>query len=310
MAGRTLLQHAVPVTFGLKAAGWLHALDRLKEPLAALLGGLPVQFGGAAGSLAALEGRGLEVMQLLAAELGLRCPALPWHTLRLPILEAAGVLGRIAAVTSKIARDLSLLSQSEVGEVRESGAAGHGGSSTMPHKHNPIGSIAALSCCRRVPGLVATLLAAAEQEHERAAGGWHAEWETLTELVRLVGSALSWLRAVLEGLEVDAARMRQNLDAALGLPLAERLSSALAPALGRNAAQAFVTDACARAERSGRPLLGVLTEDPQRMRVLGDAGIDTERLTALLDPAAYLGNARELIERALAEHAQLKPANP
>ena len=305
IAGRTLLQHAVPLTFGLKAATWLHALVQLKTQLAELVRGLPVQLGGAAGSLAALEGRGLEVMQLLAEELELSCPALPWHTVRLPILEAAGVLGRVAAISGKIAGDLSLLAQSDVAEVRElGGGAGSGGSSTMPHKQNPIGSIAAISCCRRVPGLVATLLCAAEQEHERAAGGWHAEWETLTELVRLVGSAVSWLRAVLEGLEVDAARMRRNLDAALGLPLAERLSTALMPALGRTAAQAFVADVCARAERSQRPLLAVLSENPQLMRVLDDAGIGAERLNVLLEPANYLGNTRELIERALAEHAR------
>jgi 3-carboxy-cis,cis-muconate cycloisomerase len=306
MAGRTLLQHAIPVTFGLKAATWLHALDQLRVPLAELLhGGLPVQFGGAAGSLAALEGRGLDVMQLLAEELELSCPALPWHTVRLPILEVAGVLGRIAAISGKIARDLSLLAQSEVDEVREAGGAGagHGGSSSMPHKHNPIGSIAAISCCRRVPGLVASLLGAAEQEHERAAGGWHAEWEPLTELVRLVGSAVNWLRTVLEGLEVDSVRMRRNLDATLGLALAERLSTALMPALGRNAAQAFVAEACVRAERSQRPLLTTLNETPQLMRVLHDAGIDPERLSSLLEPANYLGNTHELIERALTAHA-------
>jgi 3-carboxy-cis,cis-muconate cycloisomerase len=151
--------------------------------------------------------------------------------------------------------------------------------------------------------LVASLLGAAEQEHERAAGGWHAEWEPLTELVRLVGSAVNWLRTVLEGLEVDSVRMRRNLDATLGLALAERLSTALMPALGRNAAQAFVAEACVRAERSQRPLLTTLNETPQLMRVLHDAGIDPERLSSLLEPANYLGNTHELIERALTAHA-------
>src|SRR5262249_11475606 len=154
---------------------------------------------------------------------GLREPLLPWHSMRGPIVEWAGGLALAASVLGKIARDLTLLAQSEVDEVREPAGEGRGGSSTMPHKQNPVGAVSALACTRRVPGLVATLLTAAEQEHERAAGAWHAEWETLCELLSLVGSAASWLREVLEGLRVDPQRMRQNLDAARDFPLAERL---------------------------------------------------------------------------------------
>jgi 3-carboxy-cis,cis-muconate cycloisomerase len=303
MLGRTLLQHATPVTFGLKAAGWLAALDRVRAQLDALAqNGLYVQFGGAAGTLASLDGRGVAVMQLMAEELGLQCPLLPWHTLRLPVLELTSVLAQVASVTGKIARDVSLLAQSEVDEVREPRAAGRGASSTMPHKQNPIGSIAALGCSRRVPGLVATLFASAEQEHERAAGAWHAEWETLTELLRLVGSGASWMREVLEGLRVDGARMQQNLDDARGLPLAERISRELTPRLGRRAAQAFVADASARADAGRSLLLATLRDEPELARVLADAGIDDAQLDILLDPAGYLGSALEFIDRALAAH--------
>jgi 3-carboxy-cis,cis-muconate cycloisomerase len=300
MLGRTLLQHATPVTFGLKAAGWLHALDRVGAQLNAVP--LFVQLGGAAGTLASLETHGTDVVQLMAEELGLLCPVLPWHTLRLPVLDATNALAQVASVTGKIARDITLLAQSEVDEVREPRGAGRGGSSTMPHKQNPIGSIAALGCSRRVPGLVATLLTAAEQEHERAAGAWHAEWETLTELLRLVGSGASWMREVLEGLTVDGERMRQNLDDARGLPLAERLSSELTPKLGRRAAQAFVADATARADHGRRPLLETLRNEPELLRVLTDAGIDDARLVMLLDPAGYLGSTLTFIDRALATH--------
>jgi 3-carboxy-cis,cis-muconate cycloisomerase len=313
MLGRTLLQHATPVTFGLKAAGWLHALDRARQQLAELARTrLFVQLGGAAGTLAALGERGVVVMQLMAEELGLRCPTLPWHTQRSPVLELASVLAQASSATGKIARDISLLAQSELDEVREPRAVGRGSSSTMPHKQNAIGSIAALGCSRRVPGLVATLLAAAEQEHERAAGAWHAEWETLTDLLRLVGSGASWMREVLEGLTVDTARMRQNLDAARGLPLAERLSAALTPTLGRAAAQALVADAVRRADQRRQPLLTTLRDEPKLARVLLEAGIDAAHLAILFDPADYLGSAHAFIDRALAAHAKLltEPRNP
>ena len=191
MIGRTLLQQAVPVTFGLVAAGWLTGLDEAAAAVDRVAASrLAVQYGGAAGTLSALGDRGPEVAALLAAELGLQAPTLPWHTDRLRIIEIAGACAGAAGVLSKIARDVTLLAQSEVGEVSEGGAGGgRGGSSAMPHKRNPVASVAVLGCTRQVPGLLATLAAAAEQEYQRAAGAWHAEWEPLADLLRLTGSA-------------------------------------------------------------------------------------------------------------------------
>ena len=213
MVGRTLLQHAVPITFGLKAAGWLTALDAARTRLGDVVRSLPVQFGGAAGTLASLGDQGVAVAAFLADELDLAIPVLPWHTLRLPMFELAGALAGVALVLGKAARDVTLLAQSDIGEVTEGGEPGRGASSIMRHKQNPVGAIATLGCTRRIPGLLATLAAAGEQEHERAAGAWHAEWETFADLVRLAGSAASWSRELLERLKVDAARMRKNLEA-------------------------------------------------------------------------------------------------
>jgi 3-carboxy-cis,cis-muconate cycloisomerase len=302
MSGRTLLQQATPISFGLKAAGYLHALDQACAQLEQLRRSqLLVQFGGASGTLSVLDARGVEIARLLAAELGLAEPVLPWHTLRVPMLQWASGLGLCAAVLGKIARDVTLLAQTEVDEVSEPEAAGRGISSTMPHKRNPVGATVALSCTRRVPALVASMLSSAEQEHERAAGAWHAEWETLLDLLRLTGSAASWMREVLEGLEVDTARMRANLDAGRDFPLAERVSSALTPVLGRSAAQSSVRDAVLRAAHSGERLRDTL--DPS---LLERAGIDDAALAALLDPHNDLGSAAAFIERALAEHDKLR----
>ena len=213
MVGRTLLQHAVPITFGFKAAGWLTAIDAARTRLADVVRrGLPVQFGGAAGTLASLDDQGVAVAALLAGELDLAIPVVPWHTLRLPMFEIASALAGVALVLGKAARDVTLLAQSDLGEVTEGGEPGRGASSIMRQKQNPVGAIATLGCTRRIPGLLATLAAAGEQEHERAAGAWHAEWETFADLVRLTGSAASWSRELLEGLKVDAARMRKNLE--------------------------------------------------------------------------------------------------
>jgi len=214
MAGRTLLQQAMPTTFGLKAAGWALALDGVADRLDALVHRLPVQLGGAAGTLAGLDGAGLAVVHALAAELGLAEPVLPWHTLRLPVTDLAGALGSVAGVAGKVALDVVLLAQSEVAEVRE-GVPGRGGSSAMAHKRNPVAAISTRAAALRAPGLVATLLTAAQaQEHERAAGGWHAEWLSLADLLRTVGSAAAWLRDCLEHLEVDVARMAETENAA------------------------------------------------------------------------------------------------
>jgi 3-carboxy-cis,cis-muconate cycloisomerase len=298
LAGRTLLQQAVPVTFGLKAAGWLVGLDETRLRLAEVRRRvLAVQLGGAAGTLAGFGDRGLQVLGRFAAELGLAEPTVPWHAVRARPAALAGALGAGAGVLGKVARDIALLAQNEVAEVREGGGAGRGGSSAMPHKRNPVAAVAVAACTARVPGLVATMLAAMPQEHERAAGGWHAEWEPQRELLRLVGSAASWCRELLEHLEVDPGRMRANLDAAGGLPLAEAAVAALAGALGRSRAREVVELASGRAAEEGRPLREVLLASPEVAGRLGGADLDRA-----LDPAAQLGAAGALVDRALAAH--------
>jgi 3-carboxy-cis,cis-muconate cycloisomerase len=302
MIGRTLLMQAMPITFGLKAAGWLTALDRARFRLSEVFRtGLPVQLGGAAGTLAPLGEHGGDVLRFLAEELGLVEPTLPWHTLRLPVIELGTALAGASAVLGKIARDVSLLAQTEVAEVRESGAGDEGGSSTMPHKKNAAGAVAILGCTRRVPGLLANLLAAAEQEHERSAGAWHAEWETVSDLLRLVGSAAQWARELVGGLEVDALRMRRNLDASEGFWLSEHVTTLLTPALGRLEAHERVRDAAFRARASGGSLLDALFDEPRSAAALSRAGLDRDKALAL-DPLSYLGSTQTWIDRALAAH--------
>ena len=211
MIGRTLLQQAVPTTFGLKAAGWLSGIDEARRALAGVE--LRAQLGGAAGTLGALGDEGPAVARAFAAEIGLAEPVLPWHTIRVLPARLASALGVLCGALGKAARDVALLSQDEVGEVRE---ARGGGSSSMPHKRNPVAAVSVLACAERAPGLVATMQAAMIQEHERAAGAWHAEWETLSDLLRVTGSAAAWAREMLSGLEVDAPRMRANLESAVG----------------------------------------------------------------------------------------------
>jgi len=296
MIGRTLLQQAVPVTFGLVAAGWLTAITEAGTRLADIQAHrLAVQFGGAAGTLAALGDAGPRVAALLAAELGLAEPVLPWHTDRARVVEIAAGLAGAAAATGKIARDVTLLAQTEVAEVR----AGSGGSSAMPHKQNPVAAIAVLGCTRQVPGLLATVTACAEQEHQRAAGAWRAEWEPLAGLLGLAGSAAAWTADLLAGLQPDPARMRANLDAACGLPLAEHVAGVLAPALGRLAAHDLIAQAGMAAAADGRGLGDVLAAAPYAGR-LAAAGIEQARVRAALDPAGYLGAAGVLVDRALA----------
>src|SRR5256714_1200239 len=192
-----------------------------------------LQLGGAVGTLASLGEHGLEVAAEAARRLELAEPTLPWHTVRLRPALLAGALGAAAGVIGKVARDVTLLAQTEVGEASEAGGDGRGGSSTMPHKRNPVAAVAAEACAQRVPGLVATMLAAMAQEHERAAGAWQAEWETLSELLRLTGSAAAWLREALESLQPDPGRMRANLDLTPRLLMAESVATALTDSLGR-----------------------------------------------------------------------------
>jgi 3-carboxy-cis,cis-muconate cycloisomerase len=319
MIGRTLLQQAVPVTFGLVAAGWLTSLDEARAGLDAVGPRLAVQFGGAAGTLASLGEAGQRVTALLATELGLAVPVLPWHTDRLRIIDLGAALTRVAAALGKIARDVTLLAQSEVGEVSEGGGTDQrgadqqapaasprrGGSSAMPHKHNPVASIAILGCTRQVPGLLATLAAASEQELQRAAGAWHAEWEPLTALLRLTGSASSWAVDLLPGLVVDTSRMATNLAATKGLPLAEHVSSLLAGVLGGAQAHDLVAEAGARATSAGLPLRDVLLAVPKLEQRLSSAGITAEQIDSALEPSGYLGAAGAFVTAALDAHEKL-----
>ena len=209
LPGRTLLQQAVPVTFGLKAAGWLDALQRSQRRLHALCADtLVLQFGGAAGTLASLQARGLDVAQALGDELQLPVPALPWHTARDRVAELGSTFALLTGTLGKIATDIVLLMQSEVAEAFEPAGEGKGGSSAMPHKRNPVGCVAAIAAATRVPGLLSTLFVAMPQPHERAAGQWHAEWETVPEIVRLCAGSLAQVTVVVQGLQLDRARMR------------------------------------------------------------------------------------------------------
>jgi 3-carboxy-cis,cis-muconate cycloisomerase len=298
LAARTLLQHALPTTFGLKCAGWLVALDEARDGLAAVP--LAVQFGGAAGTLAALGSPGLSVVRLLAQELDLPEPTLPWHTNRVRIGQLAAALGVVSGVLAKIALDVVLLAQTEVAEVAEPGGSGAGGkyrgrgaSSAMPHKRNPVGAIRVVAGTRRVPALVATLIGAMAQEHERAAGAWQSEWETVTDLLRLVGGAAAGTRELLSGLRVDAARMRANLAASGDQLMSESVATRLAPDLGRTAAHELVTRLVEDAAATGQPLRSLLAANTK---------LRPEQIAEALDPTAYLGSAGALVDRALAAH--------
>lgn len=290
MVARTLLQHALPTTFGLVAAGWLVGLDEATRRLDEVRQTrLAVQLGGAAGTLAALGDAGPAVLRALAGELGLAEPVVGWHTIRTRPAEVAGALGEAAGMVAKVARDLTLLAATEVAEVTD-GAPGRGGSSTLPHKRNPVAAVAAAACAAQAPGLVATLLGAMAHEHQRAAGSWHAEWRPWSELLRSVGSAAAWLRDGLEHAVVDPARMRATLELTHGAVLAERVAAALAEHVGTDAAH----DLVARAT-SGTGL----ATDPALRRYLGSAALER-----LLDPTTYLGCAGDFVDRALAAHEE------
>ena len=298
LVGRTWLQQALPVTLGLKLAGTLCAVDRHRERLRPLRSRVAmVQFGGAAGTLASLGTRGLAVETALAADLGLGIADVPWHTQRDNICETAATFGLVTATLGKLARDLSLLAQTEVAEVFEPAAPGRGGSSTMPHKRNPVGAAAALAAAVQVPSLVATMLVAAVQEHERGLGNWPAEWDTLPQIAMLTAGAVDTMTGVITGLDVDAARMHANLDLTQGQILAEAVQMALAPALGRDVAHSLVGAACKRALADRRHLREALRDEPQVRAILDDAA-----LGRLFEPRGYLGSAHAFIERALAHH--------
>lgn len=295
MAGRTWLQQATPTTFGARAAGWLDGLERGRARLAsAAAAAAVVQLGGAVGTLAAFDGQGPAVATALARHLGLGVAEMPWHTERSRVVDVACALGLVCGTLGKIGRDLTLLAQTEVAEVAESPASGRGGSSTMPHKQNPVAAVRAIAAAIRAPGLVATMLAAMPQELERAAGGWQAEWETMPALVDLTVDGSSALAGALPALIVDAARMRANLDAQGGLARAEGLAAALAPHVGRAEAHRLVEGACRRTTTEQRTLAEVAADDAAIAAL-----IDRYAIARALDPAGFVAPARVVAERAL-----------
>jgi 3-carboxy-cis,cis-muconate cycloisomerase len=292
MLGRTLLQPAPPVTFGLKAAGWLGAVWRSHARLeAAFDEALMLQFGGASGTLAALSDKGIRVGRLMAEDLGLGFPDAPWHTQRDRLAALIAACGVLTGALGKMARDVSLLMQGEVNEAAEPGGDGRGGSSTMPQKRNPIGSALTLAAANRVPGLVAAFLAGMVQEHERGVGGWQAEWATVSDVVQATGLAASSMAEVAEGLSVNEADMRANIEATHGSVLAERAMMLLGAKLGRDAAHKLLQAAAQRSESEERSLAEVLAEIPE-----AKSALDAKTLRDLDRPESYLGVAEELRE--------------
>lgn len=298
LPARTWMQQALPTTFGFIAAGWLDALLRARERLLALReSSLVLQFGGAVGTLAALGERGAQVAKLLAEELRLEFPPIPWHSHRDRFAEAAAVFGLLAGTLAKVARDISLHSQTEIAEIHEPSSKGRGGSSTMPHKHNPVACAAILGATLRVPALVSTMLVAMDHPQQRALGSWHAEWETFPEIVRLTAGGLHHLAAIAPHLVVDTRRMRENLEATRGLIFTEAVSMVLSEKLGRQAAHERLESVARRAQSENRHLRDILAAEKDLSAVLTPPELDR-----LFDPLNYLGSAGAFIDRVLAAY--------
>lgn len=326
LAGRTLAQHAVPTTFGLKAAGWLQLVGDALVRVRAVASALPAQLGGAAGTLAAYreyalldrggrgedgrggdEGRepvggegGVELLRPFAEALGLAEPVLPWHTVRTPVAEVGAVLQLVTGALGKFALDVQTLSRTEIGEVSEPAAAGRGASSAMPQKRNPALATLIVSAARQVPAHALVLAQCLLAEDERPAGAWHAEWQPLREALRLAGGASHTAVELAEGLVVHPERMLANLELTGGALVTERLTVVLAPAFGKVRAKKLLTAASAEAADTGRPLAEVLAQHPDLSALFTLA-----RLSELLDPAHYTGAADALVDRALGRFAEL-----
>ena len=296
LPARTWLQHAVPTVFGLKVSGWLDALtrhsQRMRETRERVL---VLQFGGAAGTLASLGSDGMKVARALAEELGLVLPSVPWHSHRDRIAEVGTLLALMVGALGKIARDVSLQNQTETAELFESAAEGHGGSSTMPQKRNPVACSVILAAANQVPALASALLSAMPQEHERGLGGWQAEWIILPELVRRAGGALHHATEMIDGLQIDSARMLQNVDATHGLIFAEAVAAALAKHVGKQEAHKLLEECCRRAIAEKRHLREILSGTAEVNSRLTPA-----ELESLFQPLNYLGVAIEFIDRTIA----------
>jgi 3-carboxy-cis,cis-muconate cycloisomerase len=301
IAGRTHLQHAVPTTFGLKCATWASPLtthiERLDQAAPRIL---VVQFGGAAGTLASLGTDGPAVVESLARELSLGVPALPWHAQRDGFAETVSILALICGSLSKFALDISLMMQTEVGELSEPHEDRRGGSSTMPQKRNPIASEYILAATRAVHALAPLMFGSMIADHERATGPWQSESLAIPQCVALTAGALAHARSIAEGMTVDAARMRRNLDLTGGLIMAEAIATALIPSMGRAAAEAAVARACDRSLAEGIPFISILRSDTELRPHLSDADID--RLT---NPELYLGSDGVFVDRVVARVAAL-----
>ena len=300
MAGRSNLQQAVPITFGYKMATVLAAFERHKLRLRELRARVLVgEFGGAAGTLASLGGRGLEVQAELMKELKLGVPAIAWHTVRDTIAEVGCFLGLVAGTCGKIAFDVKLMMQTEVEELYEPFHEGRGSSSTMPQKRNPISSVYITALNSVVRQQVAALLDAMVEDHERATGPWEIEWIVLPEIFCLTAGALAQTLFVLTGLQVDEKKMRGNLDLTKGLIVSEAVMMGLGPYLGRQYAHDLVYDICRKVIATGRPLVDLLAEDEEVSKHL-----NREALVKLCDPANYLGEAGAMVDRVLAMRGQ------
>lgn len=301
LVGRTWMQHALPTTLGLKLAGTLDALLRFRQRLQEMRPRvLTLQLGGAAGTLASLGEQGAELVTALAAGLQLTAAPTPWHSQRDRLLEVAGWYAGLTGTLGKLARDISLLTQTEVAEVAEPTAAGRGGSSTMPHKRNPVACAVILAAANRVPALVGGLYAAMVQEHERGLGGWHAEWESLPQLVMLAAGALHTAADLIAGLQVFPQQMQHNLKLTDGLIMAEAVTMALGETIGRQQAHQHIEKQCHQALAQGLTLLEVLLDDPVVM-----ANLTAQRLHELLEPQQYLGSARIFTQRVLQQATEL-----
>ncbi|QJQ94190.1 MULTISPECIES: adenylosuccinate lyase family protein [Halomonadaceae] len=294
MVGRTLMQQALPTTFGVKVAQWALGLEQARRRLAPLkLSGLPVQFGGAVGVHSGWDELGLEFMDDLAERLELASPVLPWHTDRQPIHALMTALDAMAGATEKLALDLSLLTQTEVGEVAEPGGEGMGESSSMPHKRNPVRCALIRGACRQIHGHTTVILNAAAQPLERGLGEWHAEWAPLVDSVLLLEGALEQAAVLLEGLEVNPDAMRRNLDITGGAIMAEPVSRLLAPIVGQDAAKRISAEAAETARLERRPYAEVLAGHAELK-----GRVEPSALEQASEPALYIGSARQQVERA------------
>ena len=295
MAGRSNLQQAVPITFGYKMATMLASFERHKERLAQLKKRLlVVEFGGAAGTLSSLGKDGLKCQEELAKELKLGQPVATWHTVRDTIAEVGCFLGLVTGSCGKIAFDVKLLMQTEVEEVYEPFHEGRGSSSTMPQKRNPISSVYITAQTGIVKQLVAALLEAMVEDHERATGPWEIEWIVLPEIFMLAAGALAQTKFVVSGLQVNEKKMLENLDITKGLIMSEAVMMGLGPTLGRNIAHDMVYDVCRLVVKTGRPLIDLLVEDKEISKHATRA-----QLEKMVDPANYLGVAGEMVDRVL-----------